>query len=213
MNEQLTEKEIIERIVNGEKSLYEIIVRRFNPYLYKVGRSYNYNHEDTQDLMQESFIDAYKNLASFQGKSSFKTWIVRIMLNNCYHKNKKLSATVESSREINEQNSPLFSNQSQETFKMVQNKELGIIIEKALSVLQEDYRMVFSLREINGFNTEETADLLGITESNVKVRLSRAKEMLRTEIEKSYAPSEMYEFNLIYCNLIVDHVMKEINQL
>lgn len=59
------EKELIERILLGEKSLFELIVRRFNPLLYKVGRSYNLNHEDTQDLMQETFIDAYKYLPTF----------------------------------------------------------------------------------------------------------------------------------------------------
>src|SRR5690554_2486013 len=87
--EKFTESEIIERILEGEGSLYEIIVRRFNSTLYKVGRSYNYNHEDTQDLMQETFIDAYKSLSVFEGRSGFKTWIIRIMLNNCYRKNKK----------------------------------------------------------------------------------------------------------------------------
>ncbi|MEZ5053169.1 MAG: hypothetical protein R2807_00105 [Chitinophagales bacterium] len=58
--EKFTEVEIIERVLSGEKQLYEIIIRRFNPYLYKIGRSYNFNHEDTQDLMQDTFIDAYK---------------------------------------------------------------------------------------------------------------------------------------------------------
>src|SRR5690348_5991449 len=64
--EKLTESEIINRIATGEKSLYELIVRRYNPHLYKVGRSYNYNHEDTQDLMQDTFIDAYRNLQQFE---------------------------------------------------------------------------------------------------------------------------------------------------
>jgi RNA polymerase sigma-70 factor (ECF subfamily) len=59
-NESFSEQELIERILNGEKKLYEIIVRRFNPYLYKIGRSYNFSHEDTEDLMQDSFVDAYK---------------------------------------------------------------------------------------------------------------------------------------------------------
>ena len=86
---ELAEAEIIERIVEGDKSLYEIIVRRFNPFLYKIGRSYNYSHEDTQDLMQDTFIDAYKNLAHFKGGSTFKTWITRIMMNNCFHKKEK----------------------------------------------------------------------------------------------------------------------------
>ena len=70
-SEKFTEEEIIRRIIAGERALYEIIVRRFNPSLYKIGRSYNYNHQDTQDLMQETFIDAYKNLLKFEGRSGF----------------------------------------------------------------------------------------------------------------------------------------------
>lgn len=82
----LNEKEIISRILNGEKSLYEIIVRRYNPFLYKLGRAYNYNHDDTQDLMQDTYIDAYKNLGQYKGIANFKTWLFRIMLNNCFRK-------------------------------------------------------------------------------------------------------------------------------
>src|SRR3546814_18520284 len=77
-SEKLTETEIIRRVMCGEKALYEMIVRRFNPCLYKIGRSYNYNHQDTQDLMQETFIDAYKGLSQFEGRAHFKTWIIRI---------------------------------------------------------------------------------------------------------------------------------------
>lgn len=70
--------------------------------------------------------------------------------------------------------------------------------------------MVFSLREINGLNVSETADALNISESNVKVRLNRAKTMLRKEIEKSYSPNDIFEFNLIYCDAIVNRVMNDI---
>src|SRR5690554_8111983 len=116
--EKLTEKEIIERITNGEKSLYEIIVRRFNPYLYKIGRSYNYNHEDTQDLMQDTYIDAFKNLAQFKERSNFKTWIIRMMLNNCYHKKQKFSYKNEFANEIiNENITPMFSSSNNNTQK------------------------------------------------------------------------------------------------
>ena len=76
-----------------------------------------------------------------------------------------------------------------------------------------DYRMVFSLREINGLNIYETAEALEISEANVKVRLNRAKTMLRKEIEKSYSAEDIFEFNLIYCNAMVDIVMKKVAQL
>ena len=211
--EQYNEAEVIERILKGEKALYEIIVRRFNPYLYKVGRSYNYSHEDTQDLMQDTFVDAFKALKQFSGKSSFKTWIVRIMLNNCYRKNKKLSFTNEIMQEANDNDRPMFNHSENDANKTILNRELGHIIESALATIPEDYRMVFSLREINGMNVAETADLLNVSESNVKVRLSRAKEMLRNKLETSYTYTELFDFNLIYCDVIVENVMNRINNL
>lgn len=211
--EKLSEVEIIQRIMEGEKALYEMIVRRFNPYLYKVGRAYNYNHEDTQDLMQETFIDAYKNLSQFEGRADFKTWIIRIMMNNCYRKKEKSSFKNEIMQEVNDRSRPLFTNANNDTDKIIQNHELGHIIENGLSRIPFDYRIVFSLREINGMNVSETADLLEISEANVKVRLNRAKAMLRKEIEKTYSAAELFEFNLIYCNAMVENVMKKINEL
>ena len=73
--------------------------------------------------------------------------------------------------------------------------------------------MAFSLREINGLSVSETASLLHISEVNVKVRVNRAKTMLRTEIEKTYSPDELFEFNLIYCDAMVQNVMKKIGEL
>lgn len=211
--EKHNEIEIIERIINGETAFYEIIVRRFNPYLYKIGRSYNYSHEDTQDLMQDTFVDAFKALNQFNRKSSFKTWIVRIMLNNCYRKNKKSSFTNEIMQEINDNDKPMFNNSGNDVNKTILNRELGHIIEATLATIPESYRLVFSLREINGMNVSETADLLNISESNVKVRLNRAKEMLRNKLEANYTSAELFDFNLIYCDAIVDNVMIRIKNL
>ncbi|HNR09129.1 MAG TPA: sigma-70 family RNA polymerase sigma factor [Saprospiraceae bacterium] len=210
--EKLTETEVIGRVLNGEKALYEIIVRRFNPHLYKVGRSYNYNHEDTQDLIQDTFMDAYKNLLQFEGRSDFKTWIIRIMMNNCFRKKRKSSFKNEIMQDVNDNLKPMFTSANNDTDKIVQNRELRHIIEDALGKIPFDYRMAFSLREINGLNVSETANLLSINESNVKARLNRAKTMLRREVEKTYSANELFEFNLIYCDTIVENVMKKINE-
>lgn len=209
----MTETEIIDRVREGEKALYEIIVRRFNPYLYKIGRSYNYNHQDTQDLMQETFIDAYKGLAQFEGRSNFKTWIIRIMMNNCYRKKGKSDVKNGKMGYINERSKPMFSSTVRDTDRMVQSHELGLTIERALGEIPLDYRMVFSLREINGLSVAETAEMLQISEANVKVRLNRAKAKLRNEMEKTYSPGELFEFNLIYCDAMVENIMKKINEL
>ena len=86
------------------------------------------------------------------------------------------------------------------------------IFENALGKIPFDYRMVFSLREMNGLSVSETATLLNISEANVKVRLNRAKTMLRNEIEKTHSSNELFEFNLIYCDAMVENVMKKINE-
>jgi RNA polymerase sigma factor (sigma-70 family) len=212
--EQYTDIEIIQKIINGQVPLFEILIRRNNPFLYRVGRSYNYNHEDTQDLMQDTFIDTYCNLSKFENRSSFKTWIIRIMLNNCFKKQQKFSFKNEHANEINDQCIPMFSDQNQNsTNKHVMNKELNAVIENALQQVALDYRMVFSLREINGLNIKETAEALNISESNVKVRLNRAKAMLRKEVEKSYTAADIFEFNLIYCDKMVNNVMNRLKEI
>jgi RNA polymerase sigma-70 factor (ECF subfamily) len=101
----------------------------------------------------------------------------------------------------------MFTNKNNDTHHDVLSKELGSVIETALESIPLDYKMVFSLREINGMSTEETAETLDISESNVKVRLNRAKGMLRERIQKAYSPEEIFEFNLIYCDAMVERVM------
>jgi RNA polymerase sigma factor (sigma-70 family) len=212
--EQYTDAAIIAKVLEGDLALFEILIRRNNAFLYKIGRSYNYNHEDTQDLMQDSFVDAYSNLKKFEQRSSFKTWIIKIMLNNCYRKKQRSSYKNEVSHEINDKSIPMFSNQhNSDSNKTIANRELSFIIENALQQLPLDYRMVFSLREMNGLNVAETAEALRISEANVKVRLNRAKNMLRKEIERSYTAADIFEFNLVYCDAMTDAVMKKIKNI
>ena len=135
------------------------------------------------------------------------------MLNLCYHKVKKYNYKNEKAIELQENIKPglvLKTNNVGDTGKSVINKELSHIIELALDKLPHDYKMTFTLREFAGLNVAETAGLLNTSASNIKTRLSRAKMMLRKEIEKTYSPEDIYEFNLIYCDKIVDAVMRRI---
>ncbi len=213
--DQYDDLEIVSRVLLGEVALYEIIIRRYNSYLFRIGRTYAYNHADTEDLMQETYLSAYTNLSKFENRSSFKTWLVKIMLNHCYHRKQKFSFQKEVMTESFEPETaiPMFVNQSNDTDKTIVNKELGRVLENALQQIPEDYRIVFSLRELNGMSTDETSEALSISESNVKVRLSRAKSMLRFEVEKMYSPADIFEFNLIYCDKIVENVMRRIGEM
>lgn len=214
--EKITDNDIVKEVCSGKTAAFEVLIRRANPYLYKIGRAYGYNHEDVQDLMQDTFINAYTGLPAFAGRSAFKTWIIKIMLNNCNRKRQKLSYKNETKAEksITEKSMPMFSSHSTvPSDKTIIHKELNYFIENAIARIPENYRVVFSLREINGLNVTETAEILEISEANVKVRLNRAKEMLRKEMEKVYSPEDLFEFNLIYCDLMVDRVMNEIKKM
>jgi RNA polymerase sigma factor (sigma-70 family) len=213
--QQLSEVELIDRIIEGDLALFEVLIRRYNPYLYKVGRSYGYYHHDVEDLMQETFIHAFENLKKLNNKEYFKTWLIRIMLNECYRKNHKASSQKEIVTDtfLFEKSIPMFSANSNDTERKVGNRELNAVIESAIEHIPINYRLVFSLRELNGLSVQETAKTLNITETNVKVRFNRAKAMLRKEVEKMYSAEEIFQFNLVYCDKIVENVMAGIRAI
>ncbi|HSV11578.1 MAG TPA: sigma-70 family RNA polymerase sigma factor [Hanamia sp.] len=212
--QQYSDLEIIQKINEGDVKLFEILIRRYNPFLYKICRTYRYNHQDAEDLMQDAYINIFFSLKKFEHRSSFKTWITRIILNLCYQRKHKLSFKNEIiGNDIQNENTNIMFHHSSNNEKITVNKELGRVLENAIHEIPEDYRIVFSLRELNGLSVAETAEALDITESNVKVRLNRAKTMLQKEIKKMYSPEEIFEFNLIYCDGMVDRVMAKINEL
>lgn len=212
--QQYTDTEIIRQVLAGNTALFEIIIRRYNPYLYKVGRSYGFNHQDTEDLMQESFISGFINLKQFAERASFKTWLIRIMLNQCYRKANKFSYLREQSTDILPDNSlSMFLPGNSNTNDAVVSKELNKVVEACLQQLPLEYRTTFTLRELTGLSVAETAEAMNTTAGNVKVRMNRAKAMLRKEIEKIYSPEDIYEFNLVCCDRIVNGVMKKIEEL
>jgi RNA polymerase sigma-70 factor (ECF subfamily) len=180
-----------------------------------VGRSYGFNHQDTEDLMQETFINGYVNLKQFAERSSFKTWLITIMLHQCYRKAHKFTYLKEQSTAILPDNSSFMflpKNHSN-TDDAVLNKEFNKVVEACLQQIPQEYRTTFALRELAGLSVAETAEAMNTSAANVKVRLNRAKVMLRKSIEKTYSPEDIYEFNLVYCDRIVNGVMKQIKDL
>ena len=210
---QNSEEEIIQKILTGEKSLFEVLIRRYNSILYKIARSYGFIHEEAQDLLQETHISAFQNLAKFESRSAYKTWIAKIMVNKCLYKLSYGSTRYEIHSQIDDENSqPMFSAKKQTAEREILNKELSHFLEKSLEDIPVHYRTVFILREIEGFSVAETADLLNITAVNVKVRLNRAKNLLQNELEKYYSKAQLYDFNLIYCDQVVNIVFMRMDQ-
>ena len=208
-----TDEFIIEKMLNGDLSSFEILIRRYNPVLYRIARGYGFNHQDAEDLMQDVHVIAYTKLASFEGRASYKTWISRIMIHKClyklkygYYKNEFPSDQIHA---INNQPMNVKANENQ-TEQVVSNRELTAVLEKSMQNIPCIYRTVFILREVEGFSVAETAELLEITPTNVKVRLNRSKALLQKEIEQFYSRSEVYSFNLVYCDRIVSKVFEKI---
>lgn len=207
LNTQLDDFEILDRMLAGEIALYEIIIRRYNPLLYKIGRSYSLMHEDVQDIMQETYIAAYEKLSQFQKRSQLSTWFTRIMINKCLYKMKKETRNIPINIGENINLEKYLPNDNQEKF----HTELKKLIEMSIEKLPESYRLVFLLRETENFSVAQTAEALDITPMNVKVRLNRAKAMMRNYLEKWYTKTDIYEFNLKYCSAVVENVLQKLN--
>jgi RNA polymerase sigma-70 factor (ECF subfamily) len=204
-NVQLTDEQIVLRIVTGETHLYEGLMRKFNERLYRISMSIINNAEEAEDIMQTAYLNAFRQLPNFKHESSFSTWLTRILINeSLLHKKRKQK--LEQTLMENKYN----DHHSQTPLDDLVNKELRGILEKAVSTLPEKYRMVFVMREVQGMSTNETMDALDIGESNVKIRLTRAKEMLRTELNSYWQPRQLFEFNLVRCDVIVNAVMAKI---
>lgn len=202
----VSDQEIIEKILYGETALFEVLIRRYNSALYKIARNYGFNAHDAEDLVQEAHFTAYMQLRSFEHRSSYKTWLSKILINKClyklnygYFKNERPGNEV-----IDENTQPVLRNLvDEQTEKKIFSKELARVLENCLQHLPVDYRTVFVLREMEGFNVAETAALLNITPVNVRVRLNRAKAMLQKHLERFYSSIDLYDFNDAHCDHIV----------
>jgi RNA polymerase sigma-70 factor (ECF subfamily) len=197
------DQELIARIQGGEKRLFEVLIRKYNQRLYRIGMSILENDMETEDAMQAAYINAYEHLPGFEQRSSFGTWLTRIMINQCLEqKRKKKQAPVnfEQTDNVISMTTP---------FNELVNKELSHVLENAITQLPEKYRLVFVLREIEDMSVRETSATLQIEESNVKVRLNRAKTMLRENLN-GYMKDRVYSFHLTRCDRIVNHVMNHL---
>jgi RNA polymerase sigma factor (sigma-70 family) len=202
--EDSSEFDLIGRILDGESRLYEYFIRKYNQRLFRIGMSILNDDTEVEDAMQASYIKAYEHLAAFENRSSFSTWITRIMINECLlqKKNKRRLQTISENQyeKISRMKTPVH---------MLMNKELGAVLENAIALLPEKYRMVFILREVEDLSVRDTAEVLALEESNIKVRLNRAKTMLRENLT-GFMKENLYAFHFTRCDRIVRQVFKKL---
>lgn len=209
----LSEKELIEKILAGDTSLFEILVRQVNSAIYRIARFYGFHHQDAQDLMQETHLTAFLKLSSFGFRASYKTWVSRIMARHCLYRLKHGYVKFEEpgSNRIGEGVRPIYQNQDrQATEAVLATRECVHAIESCLRQIPASYRMVFVLRDMEGYSVSETAFLLDLSLVNVKVRLSRARRLIQKELIKVYGNTDLYPFHLSDCNRLTKNVIMAI---
>lgn len=211
--DQFTDNEVIHKVLNGNKELFEILLRRHNQTLFRAVRSYLKDEDSAMDTMQDTYLKAFEKLDQFQGKSSFATWLVRIGINESLLRLRKSERNLTFLSDITMEAKNLFKrsdNNNMSPEKKIIQKETREMIEHAVDQLPEPYRIVYMLREIEDMDLEEIAECLGITYSNVKVRLYRAKSMLKKELNQLSPGQNIFEFGNEKCDRLVDEVMKKI---
>lgn len=207
----LTDPQIVERILGGEAALFEVIMRRYNQRLFRIQRGYIDDESAVQDTLQTTYIKVYEKLHTFRGEASFATWIIRIAINEAllYLKKRKSHSRLHLYDDDDQKPEGQFNGPNPEE-ELIEG-DMKQLLETAIDALPEDYRLVYVMREIEEMSTRDVAEAHQLTESNVKVRLMRAKEMLRDTLESSVKHTEVFEFLGERCDAIVQNVMTELN--
>ena len=182
----------------GDTGAFTELVERYAPRVFRVARHITRNDQDAEDVLQETFLKSYSRLDQFQGNSKFYTWLVRIAVNEALMRIRrgKNRATVSLDEELETTDGALareVPSEGETPEEIYGREELRDYIAGAIDGLSETYRPVFVLRDVEGFSTEETGQMLDLSESAVKSRLLRARlqlqQKLRRVVKKKWARS------------------------
>ena len=212
---ELSDDQVIERVLSGEPALYELLVRRYNQRVYRAVRAVLRDDSESEDVMQEAFVRGYMNLAKFEHRASFCTWITRIAIHEALARIKQTKETVPIDENANELGSTSLPSQEMNPEEVLASTETRALLEQAILSLPYDYRTVIMLRDIEEMNTADTATALDLTEEAVKVRLHRARAMLRKElfVRVGANGSAAFQFHATRCDRVTAGVTARIKEL
>jgi RNA polymerase sigma-70 factor (ECF subfamily) len=186
------ERELIERVLAGEKDLFHVLIRPYERGVFLAAASILGNDADAEDAAQEAFLKAYRNLASFRQESKFSTWLIQIAINDAKMKLRKdrrhLYKAIDAGQETSEGDYiPIdFVDWREIPSEALEQRELREALNQALNSLPEKYRTVLILRDVQQMSIAETAKALAISEENVKTRTSRARLQMRDRLASGW---------------------------
>jgi RNA polymerase sigma-70 factor (ECF subfamily) len=204
----LSDEEVVARVLAGDTSLFEILMRRYNQRLFRVARGILADDAEAEDVMQETYVRAFRQLAGFRGEARFSTWLTRIACHEALARAQKRRRLVSISGGGPGDGPPDPPSETAGPDRELENRELQAVLRDAVEILPDPLRAVFCLREIEDLSTEETAEALGLTIENVRVRLHRAKRSLRQALDARIGREvrRLYLFNGPHCDRMVESV-------
>ncbi len=195
MNTTLTDAELVAAAKTGDIAAFEELTTRHERQIYSLAYRILQNPHDAEDVTQQAFLSAVENLAKFREESSFATWLYRIATFAALKviRKRKGLATVsleeatESREDYDSVPHPEYiADWKQSPEQLVERNETRRLLDESLAKLDDKHRLVFLLRDVEGLSVAETAAALNLSESNVKMRLLRARLQLREELTQKF---------------------------
>jgi RNA polymerase sigma-70 factor, ECF subfamily len=216
LQEPLSDEEVVVRVLAGQTALFEIVMRRHNQRLYRVARAILRNDGEAEDVMQDAYVRAYEHIAQFAGRAKFSTWLTRIAVHEALARQQRGNRYQElepmSKRNGDPMNSLVSSEPNPE--QQASNSEIRMLLEEAVEKLPDAYRTIFMLRDVEEMSTTDAAEVLEISEENVKVRLHRARALLRKDLYHRVGTErkEVFNFHALRCDRVVKNVFERIQK-
>ncbi|HZR21540.1 MAG TPA: sigma-70 family RNA polymerase sigma factor [Verrucomicrobiae bacterium] len=184
----MLDSELVQRAKAGDLGAFEALTNRYERRVYSLALRMLRQEQDAEDVTQQTFLSALENLGGFRGEASFSTWLLRIATYaalKIIRKRKGLNTvSLEEASEGTDDSDAIphpeyIADWRQSPEELVHQHEIQRLLDEALAELDEKHRLVFLLRDVEGLSVRETAEALGLSEANTKVRLLRARLQLR----------------------------------
>ncbi len=214
--EKLSDHELVELAQAGDAGVFRTIMQRHNRRLYRVARGVLGDDSEAEDVVQESYLRAFRNLAGFRGESSLATWLTRIAINEALSRKRTRRPTTDLSKldlvdEQGEARVLIFPGvrAGADPEADASRAQIRRLLERGIDELPENFRVVFVMRDIEQMSVEETASQLDILPETVKTRLHRARRLLREALQEKLgtALQDSYAFDGARCERMTEEVL------
>lgn len=192
---QLEDRRLLSGLQAAEESAYERLIERFQTPIYNLAFRLLNDPSDASDVLQEVFLKVFRNVGSFRGESSLRTWVYRIAVNESHNRRRWLfrhrrgETGLDDNFEDSEAREKPLTDSGETPFDFTMNREAQLLLEEGLAAINPVYRAVLVLRELEDMSYEEIAEILEVSIGTVKSRIMRGREALRKYLATRLDPA------------------------